>query len=231
MRLSHGHRCGPVQRDHPVRRGHRLPVAGGRRACGFGRGFDTTAVRFLHTRRDQALPGATLDAQATGMVIDGAAAARLRTISVFTRLPDAEDELPTLLWAGIDIADTPGAVSIGGGSVITRTWRYGIRVLRTGAVAILDTLVRDTLRRRLLPGRGLPARGSWAATASATRPASAWDRTPVTCSSATSGASRAASSTAWTHRSVTAPPARRTPGAARPARRASRTGSAPLQRR
>jgi hypothetical protein len=106
--------------------------------------IDTTAVRFLHTRRDRALPGATLDGEATGVFIDGAATARFRTISVFTRLPDAEDELPTLLWAGIDIVDTPGSVSIRGKSVVTRTWRYGIRVRRTGEVTIFDTLVRDT---------------------------------------------------------------------------------------
>ena len=107
-------------------------------------GIDTSAVRFLHTRRDEALPGATLDAQATGVVINGAAAARLRSISVFTRLPDTDDELPTLLWAGIDITDTSGSVTIRGDSVITRTWRYGIRVLRSSDVAIIDTLVRDT---------------------------------------------------------------------------------------
>ena len=62
-------------------------------------------VRFLHDARDQALPGSTLDPEAIGVVLDGVDRATLRTVSVFTRLPDDPDDLPSLLWAGIVIQD------------------------------------------------------------------------------------------------------------------------------
>ncbi len=107
-------------------------------------GIDHTDVRFLHGARDQALPGSTLDPEAAGIVIDGVAGARLRTVTVFTRVPTDPDELPSLLWAGIDIADARGPVTIRGDSVVTRTWRYGIRIVRSDRVSILNTLVRRT---------------------------------------------------------------------------------------
>ncbi len=123
-----------------------------------GRGADIAVdhsdVRFLHPDRSGALPGATLDAEATGMVLDGVDGARLRTVHVFTRVPTDPDELPSLLWAGIIIQDARGPVVIRGDSVVTRTWRYGIRVLRSDAVTILNTLVRRTYGDGLLPGPG-----------------------------------------------------------------------------
>ncbi len=109
-------------------------------------GIDHTDVRFLHGDREQALPGSALDPEAAGIVLDGVAGARLRTVTVFTRVPTDPDELPSLLWAGIDIADASGPVTIRGDSVVTRTWRYGIRVIRSDRVSILNTLVRRTLR-------------------------------------------------------------------------------------
>ncbi len=69
----------------------------------------TSEVRFLHTAREQALPGSTLDPEAAGVVLDGVDRAALRTVSVFTRLPDDPDDLPSLLWAGIVIQRCPGA--------------------------------------------------------------------------------------------------------------------------
>ena len=107
-------------------------------------GIDHTDVRFLHTGRARALPGDTFDPEASGIVLDGVAGARLRTVSVFTRVPTGADELPSLLWAGIAITDATGPVSIRGDSVVTRTWRYGIRVVGSDQVSILNTLVRRT---------------------------------------------------------------------------------------
>jgi len=101
-----------------------------------------TAVRFLHTAREQALPGSTLDAEAAGVVLDGVDRAALRTVSVFTRLPDDPDDLPSLLWAGIVIIDAKGPVTIRGDSQVTRTWRFGIRVVGSDHVSILNTIVR-----------------------------------------------------------------------------------------
>jgi hypothetical protein len=107
-------------------------------------GIDHTDVRFLHTARARALPGDTFDPEAAGVVLDGVASARLRTVSVFTKVPTGDDELPSLLWAGIVINNATGPVSIRGDSVVTRTWRYGIRVIGSDQVSILNTLVRRT---------------------------------------------------------------------------------------
>lgn len=107
-------------------------------------GIDHSDVRFLHAHREQALPGSLLDPEAVGIVIDDVAAARLRTVNVFTRVPTDPDELIALLWAGIVITDARGPVSIRGDSVIRRTWRYGIRVIRSDAVSILNALVQRT---------------------------------------------------------------------------------------
>jgi|GEM_PF-5533984 len=107
-------------------------------------GIDHSDVRFLHAHRDQALPGSTLDPEAVGIVIDGVAAARLRTVNVFTRVPTDPRELIAVLWAGIVITDAAGPVSIRGDSVVRRTWRYGIRVIRSNEVSILNALVQRT---------------------------------------------------------------------------------------
>lgn len=112
--------------------------------------IDHTDVRFLHTARDAALPGDTLDPQATGIVADGAASVRMRTVSVFTKVPTGDAEQRSLLYAGISISDVTGAVSIRGDSVVTRTWRYGIRAVRSNHVSVLNTLVRRTLGEGIL---------------------------------------------------------------------------------
>ncbi len=105
--------------------------------------IDHSDIRFLHRDRPAALPGSVLDPEATGIAIEGADAARIQTVSVFTRVPERPTDLVVLLWAGISISDAHGPVSIRH-SVITRAWRAGIRVVRSGGLSILNTLVRRT---------------------------------------------------------------------------------------
>jgi hypothetical protein len=102
--------------------------------------IEASDIRFLHARLGEALPGSALDASATGLLIDGAAGARIRTVNVFSRVPVRDEDLAPLLWIGIDIRDTP-VVAIRGDTVVRRTGRYGIRVVGSGAIAILNALV------------------------------------------------------------------------------------------
>lgn len=102
--------------------------------------IEASDIRFLHPRLAEALPGATLDAAATGLLADGAAAIRVRTVNVFSRVPARDEDLAPLLWVGIDARDTP-SVSIRGDTVVRRTGRTGIRVVGTRDIAILNTLV------------------------------------------------------------------------------------------
>lgn len=106
-------------------------------------GIDHSDIRFLHRDRPAALPGSVLDPEATGVAVDGADAARIQTVSVFTRVPERPTDLVVLLWAGISISDTHAPVSIRH-SVITRAWRAGIRAVRSDGLSILNTLVRRT---------------------------------------------------------------------------------------
>lgn len=102
--------------------------------------IEASDIRFLHARLAEAEPGAHLDAAATGLLVDGAAAVRIRTVNVFSRVPRRDEDLAPLLWIGIDVRDTP-AVSVRGDTVVRRTGRYGIRVVGTRDVAILNALV------------------------------------------------------------------------------------------
>lgn len=102
--------------------------------------IEASDIRFLHARLAEAEPGASLDAAATGLLVDGAAAVRIRTVNAFSRVPARDEDLAPLLWVGIDIRDTP-SVSIRGDTVVRRTGRYGIRVVGTSDIAILNTLV------------------------------------------------------------------------------------------
>ncbi len=102
--------------------------------------IEASDIRFLHARLDEAVPGATLDAAATGLLVGRAAAVRIRTVNVFSRVPARDEDLAPLLWIGIDVRDTP-SVSIRGDTVVRRTGRYGIRVVGTSDIAILNTLV------------------------------------------------------------------------------------------
>lgn len=102
--------------------------------------IEASDVRFLHARLAQAEPGATLDASATGLLVDAATAVRIRTVNVFSRVPARDEDLAPLLWVGIDIRDTP-SVSIRGDTVVRRTGRHGIRVVGTRDISILNALV------------------------------------------------------------------------------------------
>lgn len=101
---------------------------------------EASDIRFLHARLAQALPGSALDATATGLLVDGAAAARIRTVNVFSRVPAGDDDLAPVLWIGIDVRGTPG-VSIRGDTVVRRVGRYGIRVTDSDGISILNALV------------------------------------------------------------------------------------------
>jgi len=101
---------------------------------------EASDIRFLHAGLAEALPGSALDPTATGLLVDGAATARIRTVNVFSRVPARDEDLAPVLWVGIDIRDTPGA-SIRGDTVVRRTGRYGIRVTGSDGIAILNTLV------------------------------------------------------------------------------------------
>jgi hypothetical protein len=104
-------------------------------------GIDTSDVRFLHASLSEALPGSSLDASATGLVIDHAAGVRIRTVNVFSRVPARDEDLAPVLWIGIDIRDTPG-VSIRGDTVVRRVGRYGMRVVGSDGVSIVNALVQ-----------------------------------------------------------------------------------------
>jgi hypothetical protein len=101
---------------------------------------EASDIRFLHARLAEALPGSSLDPAATGLLIAGANAARIRTVNVFSRVPARDDDLAPVLWIGIDIQDTPG-VSIRGDTVVRRVGRYGIRVVGSDGIVVLNTLV------------------------------------------------------------------------------------------
>ncbi len=102
--------------------------------------IESSDVRFLHSRIDGALPGSLLDASATGVLAEGAAAVRIRTVNVFSRVPARDEDLAPVLWVGIDIRDTP-SVSIRGDTVVRRTGRHGIRIVGVESVTILNVLV------------------------------------------------------------------------------------------
>jgi hypothetical protein len=102
--------------------------------------IEASDIRFLHARLAEALPGSALDDEATGLLVDGADAARIRTVNVFSRVPARDDDLAPVLWVGIDIRDTHG-VSIRGDTVVRRVGRFGIRVTGSDGIAILNTLV------------------------------------------------------------------------------------------
>lgn len=102
--------------------------------------IEASDIRFLHARRGEALPGSRLDATATGLLIEGATATRIRTVNVFSRVPARDEDLAPVLWIGIDIRGTPD-VSIRGDTVVRRVGRYGIRVVGSDGISILNTLV------------------------------------------------------------------------------------------
>jgi hypothetical protein len=103
-------------------------------------GVAASDIRFLHARLADALPGSTLDPSATGLLIEGAAAARIRTVNVFSRVPARDEDLAPVLWIGIDIRDTDD-VTIRGDTVVRRVGRYGIRITGSDGVTILNALV------------------------------------------------------------------------------------------
>lgn len=104
--------------------------------------LESTDIRFLHADLAEHLPGAALDPGATGLVIDHARAARIRTITVFSKVPARDEELPPQLWEGIVIADVAGPVLIRGDTVVRRTGLSGIRIVRSDHVTIRNTLVQ-----------------------------------------------------------------------------------------
>lgn len=101
---------------------------------------EASDIRFLHARRAEALPGSALDPGATGLLVDGAEAARIRTVNVFSRVPARDDDLAPVLWVGIDIRDTP-RVAIRGDTVVRRVGRHGIRAVGADGLSILNALV------------------------------------------------------------------------------------------
>lgn len=103
-------------------------------------GIEASDIRFLHPHLADALPGSSLDGAATGLLVDRAASARIRTVNVFSRVPARDEDLAPVLWVGIDIRDTPG-VSIRGDTVVRRVGRYGIRIVGSDDVSILNTMV------------------------------------------------------------------------------------------
>ncbi len=106
--------------------------------------LEATDIRFLHADLVDHLPGGGLDPAATGLVIEGADSARIRTITVFSKVPARDEELPPLLMEGITIRDVAGPVVIRGDTVIRRTGESGIRVERSDQVTILNMLVERT---------------------------------------------------------------------------------------
>ncbi|MBX3030867.1 MAG: hypothetical protein KF809_11960 [Chloroflexi bacterium] len=103
--------------------------------------LEATDIRFLHADLVEHLPGAALDRAATGLVIDHARAARIRTITVFSKVPARDEELPPQLWEGIVISDVSGPVLIRGDTVVRRVGLTGIRIERSHQVTIRNTLV------------------------------------------------------------------------------------------
>ena len=141
---------------------------------------DRTAVRFLHTRRDRGrCPGASLDAEATGIAIDGAARAG-SVASASSRAcpmprtscrpccgPASTSPIPPARSASGAAASSraPGDTASGSGGP---AWWPSSTPSYATASATATSLTRCT------------AGGSSAATANGIPPASVWVRTPMT---------------------------------------------------